>query len=432
MTIKSFNPKTIYSKYDWQQWLNRPFFAFIPSLFEGSNTKKYYKKIGLPQTEYDAWVFDHGYWYESNRVFENIEPSLEKWLKKHSISEVTDRLERFYNQEKKIIQKYAQKPEENLDKKIKHFQEVMRICTTYIFLAHSLEYHFNKLLKPVAIKHVSADKVDEFIRLATSPQKLTATEKMDKALLSGRLPKQVVDEFGWIRCRDGFADPFSEKDILDYKKTIKPAAKHHTIKISQEIRPLFNEAKELVYFRTQRTDVWIELLYLSRPILKALAKKYSIGFSDLKYYTLSSLINGKPRQFPKKFGVVGYKGKAYYFDKPQIVEEKHQVITEIKGNIAQKGIAKGTVKVVVTVKDMSKVKAGDIMVTFMTSPNFMPAMRLAGAFVTDEGGLTCHAAIVAREMKKPCVIGTKVATKTFKDGDIVEVNANTGIVKKVN
>ena len=157
-----------------------------------------------------------------------------------------------------------------------------------------------------------------------------------------------------------------------------------------------------------------------------------MSFSDLKYYTLSSLINGKPKQYPKKFGVVGYKGKAYYFDKPQIIEEKHQATTEIKGNIAQKGIARGTVKLVLTVKDLPKVKAGDIMVTFMTSPNFMPAMRLAGAFVTDEGGLTCHAAIVAREMKKPCVIGTKVATKTFKDRDMVEVNADTGVVKKLN
>jgi pyruvate,water dikinase len=49
--------------------------------------------------------------------------------------------------------------------------------------------------------------------------------------------------------------------------------------------------------------------------------------------------------------------------------------------------------------------------------------------VTDEGGVTCHAAIVAREMKKPCIIGTKIATKVLKDGDLVEVDANKGVVK---
>ena len=66
------------------------------------------------------------------------------------------------------------------------------------------------------------------------------------------------------------------------------------------------------------------------------------------------------------------------------------------------------------------------------SGNFIGAMEKAAAFVTDEGGITCHAAIIAREMKKPCIIGTKNATKVLKDGDIVEVDANTGIVKIIS
>jgi pyruvate,water dikinase len=81
---------------------------------------------------------------------------------------------------------------------------------------------------------------------------------------------------------------------------------------------------------------------------------------------------------------------------------------------------------------MNKVQKGDILVTSMTTPDYVPAMERAAAFITDEGGLSCHAAIVAREMKKPCIIGTKIATKVLKDGDIVEVDANQGIVKKLN
>lgn len=426
-----FNPKSVLEKYHWEQWLIRPFFAFMPSLFDGGNTKKYFKKIGLPNTEYEAWIFDHGYWYESNEVFEKIEPSLREWLKNHSLVEITTKLEKFYNQEKKILLSYAINPEKDLDKKIKHFREVMRLCTTYIWLAHSLEYHFNKILKPAAAKYLSADKVDEFIRVATSPKKITATEMMDKAILSGMAPKQVAKEFGWIRCRDGFCTPFSEKDIIDYAKTVKPPASHDKVFIPAKINRLFEEAQELVYFRTQRTDVWIELLFLSRPILKALAKKYKLTPNDLKYYTLESLVEGKPKRLPKKFGVIGNKGKTYFFDKPQIAEENKKILSEVKGATAQKGIVTGIVKIVSTVKDLPKVKAGDIMVTFMTSPNFMPAMRLAAAFVTDEGGLTCHAAIVAREMKKPCVTGTKIATKTFRDGDVVEVDADNGIIKLI-
>lgn len=101
---------------------------------------------------------------------------------------------------------------------------------------------------------------------------------------------------------------------------------------------------------------------------------------------------------------------------------------EIRGAIAQKGVIRGTVRLVFTGKDMSKVQDGDILVSPMTRPEFLPAMKRAAAFVTDEGGITCHAAIVAREMKKPCIIGTKTATSVLKDGDKVEVDADEGVV----
>jgi pyruvate,water dikinase len=64
----------------------------------------------------------------------------------------------------------------------------------------------------------------------------------------------------------------------------------------------------------------------------------------------------------------------------------------------------------------------------MTRPDFVPVMKRAAGIVTNEGGLTCHAAIVSREMNLPCVVGTKIATKIINDGDIVEVNGNHGIV----
>lgn len=65
----------------------------------------------------------------------------------------------------------------------------------------------------------------------------------------------------------------------------------------------------------------------------------------------------------------------------------------------------------------------------MTTPDYLPAMNKAAAFITDEGGVTCHAAIVAREIGKPCIIGTKFATKILKNGDMVEVDADSGVVR---
>lgn len=99
------------------------------------------------------------------------------------------------------------------------------------------------------------------------------------------------------------------------------------------------------------------------------------------------------------------------------------------GNVASPGQARGKVKIVHNESELGKVESGDILVAYMTKPSYLPAMKQAAAFITNEGGITCHAAIVSREMKKPCIIGTKIATQVLHDGDIVEVDANNGTVR---
>ncbi|PIN80670.1 hypothetical protein COV16_00475 [Candidatus Woesearchaeota archaeon CG10_big_fil_rev_8_21_14_0_10_34_8] len=103
----------------------------------------------------------------------------------------------------------------------------------------------------------------------------------------------------------------------------------------------------------------------------------------------------------------------------------------MKGRIAYQGKIQGEVCLVQSRTDIKKFKEGYILVSQMTDPNYLPIMEKASAFVTDEGGALCHAAIVAREMKKPCIIGTKIATKVLKDGDLVEVDADNGVVRKL-
>jgi phosphoenolpyruvate synthase/pyruvate phosphate dikinase len=104
----------------------------------------------------------------------------------------------------------------------------------------------------------------------------------------------------------------------------------------------------------------------------------------------------------------------------------------IKGRVAFKGKVRGIVKIIFTKAKIKDFKRGYILVSPMTTPDYLPAMKKAAAFITDEGGITCHAAIIARELKKPCVIGTKIATKILKNGDLVEVDAEQGIVKIIN
>ena len=109
--------------------------------------------------------------------------------------------------------------------------------------------------------------------------------------------------------------------------------------------------------------------------------------------------------------------------------------TILKGTIANKGIKVGKVKLLAhgenMVTQIYEMEKGDILVTGNTRPDMMLALEKASAVVTDEGGICSHAAIVSRELGIPCIIGTVRATKLFKDGDIIEVDANNGVIKKI-
>ena len=100
----------------------------------------------------------------------------------------------------------------------------------------------------------------------------------------------------------------------------------------------------------------------------------------------------------------------------------------VKGQGASPGMATGRVVVIRDVKDTGSVKAGDILVTKMTNPDMVPAMQKVAAIVTDEGGMTCHAAIVSRELGTPAVVGTRNATSLLKPGQLVTVDGEKGFI----
>jgi phosphohistidine swiveling domain-containing protein len=104
---------------------------------------------------------------------------------------------------------------------------------------------------------------------------------------------------------------------------------------------------------------------------------------------------------------------------------------EIKGEMASSGNVVGKVKIIKRKEQMLEMKEGQILVTPMTTPEYGSVMKKSSAIITDEGGMLCHAAVLARELNKPCIVGTKVATKVFKNGDLVEVDADKGIVRKI-
>lgn len=109
-------------------------------------------------------------------------------------------------------------------------------------------------------------------------------------------------------------------------------------------------------------------------------------------------------------------------------EEEQVVRIVAKGLPASPGIATGVARLIMSLSEAGKMNNGDILVTKMTAPDWVPYMRKAAAIVTTEGGITCHAAIVSRELGIPCIVGTGNATEVMRDGEVYTVDANSGVI----
>jgi phosphoenolpyruvate synthase/pyruvate phosphate dikinase len=127
-------------------------------------------------------------------------------------------------------------------------------------------------------------------------------------------------------------------------------------------------------------------------------------------------------------------GKLYenYSLQPEFISPT-QVVTNgvLRGQCGSPGTYKGVARILLeNQRENFSIQAGEILICRMTRPEHLPWMQKSGAIVTDEGGVLTHAAIVARELKKPCLVGTGNATQTFRNGDSLELNAQEGWVRK--
>lgn len=278
-----------------------------------------------------------------------------------------------------------------------------------------------------------------------------------------KLIKKHAEEYGWINSRGGLDEPWSSgnifKRIKDQKidfagelekleenrnESIKESEKLASrLNLTKEEEWLVDVARELVYFRTYRTDYLNMIMSHAKQFMKELALQKGMTFEDILHLRIQEItqginVNQSELEARKKdyVFITDRSGETFFSSKPEdirkCVEERVKDVESdgsIRGAVAYKGVIKGTARVVQAKSEMSKVNEGDVLVMSMTTPDYVPVMKKAGAFVTDEGGITCHAAIVARELKKPCIIGTKVATQVLKDGMEVEVDADNGVVR---
>ena len=212
------------------------------------------------------------------------------------------------------------------------------------------------------------------------------------------------------------------------------------LEISEDFTHWQDERKKMTFHFTHYASILLEIIgqrtkysldgmkYLpSREVMDLLQGKNTFSAEDLEKRKKLSLIYQKNNFYEIYFGPEAGKAIKRIFAN----DKKQGEINDFRGLSAAMGKARGRVKIVKSVKEVGKVKKGDMLVAVMTRPDYIVGIKNAGALVTDEGGITCHAAIVARELGIPCIIGTKIATQVLKDGDLVEVDASHGWVRKI-
>lgn len=245
-----------------------------------------------------------------------------------------------------------------------------------------------------------------------------------------------------------------KQQLANHEQFLNNISKNRTrletrLNLNGREKKLFNAARQFSYMKTNRVAIRHYVSFTSDMLFRRIAKKMNISPKLFQFATRDEILNlllgkkvamAKIRQRTKYlFETITPKNRKFIYKKAArkkiqtlFIRDKISPTDTLHGQAAFLGQSIGKVKVVFSTKDLHKVQHGDIMVAISTNPDLLPAMYRASAFITDSGGITSHAAIVAREMKKPCITGTKIATKIFKDGDMVEVDANKGIIKKIN
>ena len=258
------------------------------------------------------------------------------------------------------------------------------------------------------------------------------------------LPEDFVDEIRELLSKKVDLD----KIIFDYQslsiRVKKRDALRKKIK-NKELKNLLTIGDKIFQIHDRRKECLTRTIHYLDSLLLEISRRFNVSMNDLRYIRASELekLPGimpelKKRRKTSLFvllpglkGLVfsGAQAKKYFKILEMNQRQDGGIITELKGACASSGKVIGIVKVCRGEKEISKMRQGDILVACMTQPEFLPAMKKAKAIITDEGGLTCHAAIIARELGIPCIIGTKNATKILKDGEEVEVNAIAGVVR---
>lgn len=362
---------------------------------------------------------------------------------------------------------------------LKHHQELFRWdAPLWRFgqIPNLLELHnsfLSEYVKSIIVRNFGKHEVPQLFTIFTTSSYDSITERQDKdffAVVKKRGDKlKPLDikthwekytwmTFGWAGPALGyeyFSDNFKEvlknkrilqkiEESVKFKNNVLRQQRKFLSALKSEDRKFVVLLRTILEQKAKRVDAHSLTYFMAEQMMAEIGRRVGLSLGQMRVVLpedVSSLFKSVDVDTINK----EYKRVMFWYENRKLnkfsgskAEEKLKCITErlpkvvetreLRGSAAYLGKIKGIVRVILDIKDAPKFKEGEILVTRMTDPSYMFLMKDSSAIITDIGGITCHAAIVSRELKKPCIIGTKIATKVLKDGDMVEVDAERGVV----
>ena len=356
--------------------------------------------------------------------------------------------------------------------KLEKFLAAYRNFLPYLVFPHSIERYFMEIIAQALKKQLaSSQNEDEFdykqVDLLTLSKKVKREGFTKKNL---QLIDALKDKYAWQPLFSLTAKPLTRKyfedairayadgntDVNEEIRSLQQGQKNRVkklkntlkeIKASKTLQSYVELLQGYMYLRTYRKNIIAKAHFLHVPLLMEIGNRVGIGeeiilvtYEEMITYLRSgdmvsrSVINKRKDAWAVvsiggKVSIVSGKKAVSATAKKYAIEDVQKEISEklVRGQPACLGKVIGKVRIVKNINEFDTVQQGDVLVTPMTTPDFVPLLQKVCAIVTDEGGVTCHAAIISREYQVPCIVGTGNATKVFTNGDLIEVDANLGI-----
>ena len=258
-----------------------------------------------------------------------------------------------------------------------------------------------------------------------------------------------VKQYRWFGMMHFWGEPFSvEKAVEQLLRDSAEETQQQPPDVSADVSWLKSVCAEVAYWRQLCADICAMASYTAYSVLGPIGQqKTGYAYNLLMWLTPPEFIKMMQGNFEPDLNAIEQRRACYGMLQEKEVREVFvgsrvsELVNEfleipqdtktITGNVAYPGKLTGRVKIIFSPDEIGKVEKGDILVANETTPDFLPALSRAAGIITDLGGISSHAAIISREFKIPCIVGTKIATRVLKDNDLVELDANRGAIKKV-